>query len=157
MNIPAELLAEKNYTGTRRIAITNPKIKELKAELKKLQEQINPILDGAQDTFAKLDAAQRAIDEHRNEIKRINEEAMADKKIYDETMAKIQPYEQQALLIKDKLEPLVLKEVESELAEFEKALTIGETEGGEELYVEVQDMLEDFIQKTRQAKEKKTK
>lgn len=155
MNIPQELLAEKNYTGTRRITITNPKIKELKSELKKLQEQINPILDGMQDTFAKLDAAQKAIEDHKAEIKRIADESAADRKVYDDNMAKILPFEQQAQLIKDKLEPLVLKEVEGKLGEFEKALTIGELEGGEELYVEVQDMLEDFVQRTRQAKANK--
>lgn len=155
MNIPQEFLSEKNYTGTRRITITNPKIKELKSELKKLQEEINPILDGMQDTFVRLDAAQKAIEDHKAEIKRIADESAADRKVYDDNMAKILPFEQQAQLIKDKLEPLVLKEVEGKLGEFEKALTIGELEGGEELYVEVQDMLEDFVQRTRQAKANK--
>lgn len=166
MNIPQELLAEKNYTGTRKILINDPKVRELKAQLKELQKSINPIIDGLQDTLKKFDEAnarigekQKAINAIQQEIEAIHKEIAPDKKIYDKEMEKIQPFDEQAQLIKNKLEPMVMKMVEDQLGEFERPLHVTEDEDGTDIYVEVVDEIEQFIQtkRTQKAKAKEQK
>lgn len=161
MNIPQELLAEKNYTGTRKILIDDPKVRELKAELKELQKSINPIIEGLQDTLAKFDEAngriaekQKAIEAIKAEIEAIHKEIAPDKKIYDTEMEKIRPFDEKAQLIKNKLEPLVMKLVEDQLGEFERPLHVTEDDGSTDIYVEVADEIEQFIQAKRVQKAK---
>jgi len=161
MNIPQELLAEKNYTGTRKILINDPKVRELKAELKELQKSINPIIEGLQDTLKKFDEGnarilekQKAKQAIEQEIEAIHKELAPDKKLYDKEMEKIQPFDEQAQLIKNKLEPLVMKLVEDQLGEFERPLHVTEDDDGVDIYVEVVDELEQFVQTKRTQKAK---
>ena len=161
MQIPKELLAEKNYTGTRKILINDPKVRELKGKLKELQKDINPIIEGLQDTLARIDAVNvrlqeknKAINVIRAEIEEIQKEVAPDKKIYDEAMEKIRPFDEKAQLIKNKLEPLVMRIVEDQLEEFERPLHVTEDEGSVDIYVEVVDEIEQFIQTKRSQKAK---
>lgn len=55
MKIPAEYLSPKNYEGTRLIEINDPKVAELKARIKKYQEEINPILDATMPLLKTLE------------------------------------------------------------------------------------------------------
>ena len=42
MKIPADILSEKNYEGSRLILVENEKVAELQKELTKLQLEANP-------------------------------------------------------------------------------------------------------------------
>jgi|GEM_PF-4311063 len=150
MIIDKKILSEKNYTGTRKILINDEKVRTLKGELKKLQLEINPILDGLAPTFAKFGATNKVIAEHQAEIKRLNEEIQPDKDFYEEEMKKIEPAEKKARLIKDKLEPLVIKLVEDQLGEFEKPLHVTEDDKTGDIYVEVEDQIEKTILRIRE-------
>lgn len=161
MNIPHELLAEKNYTGTRKILVNDPKVRELKAQLKGLQQKINPHIEKLQPTLAKFDEANSKIAELDKEIKKlqekikeIHEEIAPDRKIYDKVMDEIKPFDDEAMLIKNKLEPLVIKIVEDQLTEFEKPLHVTEDEETGEIYVEVADEIEQYIIAKREQKAK---
>jgi len=155
MIIDKTILSEKNYTGTRKILINDEKVRTLKGELKKLQKEINPILDGLAETFSKFDATNKLINEHQEEIKRLNVELQPDKDFYDEEMKKIEPVEKKAKLIKDKLEPLVIKLVEDQLGEFEKALHVIEDDKNGDIYVEVEDQIEKTVLRIREENAKK--
>lgn len=155
MQIAPEVLAEKNYTGTRRIYIKDKKVAELKAQLKELSKHVEPILDGLQDTFKKFDATNKAIAEHQAEIKRLQDVLAPDREFYEAEMQKIKPHDDKAKLIKDKLEPLVIKIINEEMGEFEKALTIDEDKETGEIYVEVVDQIEELVTRIRSQKAKK--
>lgn len=149
MQIPKDILAEKNYTGTRKILINDEKVRESLKELTALQKKINPILDGLQDTFKKFDATNKVIAEHQAEIKRLHDELIPDKAFYEQEMAKIKPVEDEARLIQSKVEPLIKEIVKDQLGEFEKPLHATEDESSGDIYVEVVDVLEDFIVRHR--------
>lgn len=155
MQIAPEILSEKNYTGTRKIHISDEKVRKLKQELKDLQKAINPILDGLAGTFKKFDEANQKIAEHQKAIREVNDSVVEDKAFYDEEMKKIAPYEKKAVLIKDKLEPLVMKLIKDQLGEFEKPLHVSEDESTGDMYVEVVDQIEELVLKIRASKEKK--
>jgi len=65
-------------------------------------------------------------------------------------MKKIEPAEKKARLIKDKLEPLVIKLVEDQLGEFEKPLHVTEDDKTGDIYVEVEDQIEKTILRIRE-------
>ena len=71
--------------------------------------------------------------------------------MWDVEHEKIQKVEQKAALIKDKMVPMVVKELQPQLGEFEEAKHLIEKDG--EIYAEVFDLLEEFI-KTHRAKKK---
>ena len=72
MQIDPTILSEKNYTGTRLIEINDPKVKELKDKLKKIQvEEVNPILDSTEPLLKILDPFYAKIRDLRESIKPI--------------------------------------------------------------------------------------
>ena len=76
MQLDPTLLSEKNYEGTRLVEVTDPKVKELKEKLKKIQvEEVNPILDSTEPLLKILDPYYTKIRDLRESIKPILEKA----------------------------------------------------------------------------------
>lgn len=156
MNIPKEYLEPKNYEGTRLIEINDKKVAQLKGELKKLQLEINPFLKEIEkDLTPKFDKHQEKIKPLQEQLNKLKEEIAPTQKIYEGLIAKIEPFEQKAQLIKNKLQPIILKFVEGQLGEFEKANQI--IDKGDKLYVEIIDEIEEKVKAIRAIKEKNGK
>ena len=153
MQIPKEYLEEKNYEGTRLIEINDKKVAQLKAELKKLQESINPFLDEIQNDLTPLfDKHQEKIKPLQEQLNKLKEEIAPTQKKYEDLVSKIEPFEQKAQLIKNKVQPIVLKLVTGQLGEFEKANQIIEKDN--KLFVEVVDEIEEKVKAIRAMKAK---
>lgn len=153
MQIPADLLAEKNYSGTRLIKIIDPKVIELKAELKKLQEQeMNPVLDGTEPLLKILDPYFAKMTELQTQISKLKEdpEVINAKSLYDIELKRMEEIDIRGQLIKNKIEPILKNIVMGQLGEFERAKQIIEKDG--EIYVEVADDLEEKIKSIRAKK-----
>jgi len=153
MQIPQEYLEEKNYEGTRLIEITDPKVAQLKAELIKLQKEINPFLEVIEKKMTPIfDKHQEAMKPLQEKLNKLKEELAPTKSEYDALIAKIEPFEQKAQLIKNKLQPIVLKFVKGQLGEFEKANQVIDKDG--KLFVEIVDEIEEKVKAIRAMKAK---
>ena len=155
MFIPEDFLEVKNYDGTRLIEINDKKVVQLKAELKKLQLEANPILKETEKIFPKLDPFYVKKQKLMAEIKKLEEEM---KPVNDEYMIhaeKLEKIDQKAQLIKNKMQPIVVDIVKGQLKEFEKANQIVEKEG--KMYVEVTDEVEEKIKAIRATKNAESK
>lgn len=153
MQIPKEVLSEKNYEGSRFVEVKDPKIVELVTEIKKFQEEANPYLTVMDKYALILDPYYQRIQTLQTEIGKIKEEMAEDKMKYDEELEKVQKIDQKAQMIKNKLTPIVMKEVEGQLGEFEVAVQTKEKNG--KIYVEIQDKLEELVKSMRTANAKK--
>lgn len=153
MQIPAEVLSEKNYTGSRLIEITDDKVIALKAELNALQQEANPFLTEMDEIAPKMDPIFQKIQELEAEKNKLREELAPIRAPYDELLKKVEAIDSKAQLIKAKIQPIVNKIVEDQLGEFEKALHLKDENG--KLYVEVIDEIEEKIKTIRQDKLKK--
>lgn len=154
MQIAPELLSEKNYTGTRLILLKDEQIYALHKELTEIQKSINPILDElAKDYYPLTDPIRAKITEMQTQIKSLRDEANLITERYKDQIKALEDAEQRAGLIKNKLQPLVLAEVEPQLSEFESAKHTKVK--GEQIYVEVYDEIEERVKAIRQNKEKK--
>lgn len=153
MQIPKEILSEKNYEGSRFIEVNNVKITELMKELTAYQQEANPTLE-VMDKYAKiLDPFYQKIAVLQGEIKKIKDEMVEDKLKYDEEMSKVEKIDAKASIIKNKLMPIILDEVRDQLGEFEVAIQTKEKDG--KVFVEVQDKLEETVKQLRAQKAKK--
>jgi chromosome segregation ATPase len=153
MQIPAEVLSEKNYTGSRLIEIIDPKVIELKAQLTELQKEANPFLTEMDKIAPEMDPIFQEIQELEIKKNELREKLAPIRAPYDELLKKVEAIDSKAQLVKAKIQPLVNKIVEDQLGEFEKALHLKEEDG--KLYVEVIDEIEENIKSIRQAKIKK--
>lgn len=152
MNLTKEQLNESNYTGARLIKITNPTILKYKAELEDLQKEINPFLEKMEVITKELDPIYNKIQEHNKAIKKLQEELAEPKSRYDAEVAQIDPFEVKAQAIKNKMQPLVVKELEGQLAEFEKSTRLITKD--DVVYAEIVDEIEELIKAKRQMKAK---
>lgn len=153
MKIDKELLSEKNYTGTRLIWIKNPMVAKLKKEIETIQKQANPFLKKMDKMTKVLDPFYTKMREHQDAIKKIQEEMKPTKDLYDIELKEVEALDSKATLIKNKITPIIHKELEGQLEEFEEARqTITK---GDVIYVEVINKIEDFIKGYRTAKLKK--
>lgn len=155
MIIDPKLLSEKNYTGTRFVEVKNPDVTKLMKEISDYQKEANPTLEIMDKMVKVLDPYYQKIQKLQNEIGKIKEEMADDKAKYDAELAKVEKIDQKAQVIKNKLMPIILKEVEGELGEFEVALQTKEKDG--KIYVEIQDKLEELIKSMRAQKAKNKK
>ena len=153
MNIPKDLLAEKNYSGSRLIKINNPVILKLKKELTEFQKKANPTLKKMEEISKLLDPTYSKIAELNQQITKLKEEIQPTRELYDVEMAKVELIDQRAQLVKNKIQPLIEKEIEGQLGEFEKALQA--TEKNNLIFVEVVDELEETVKKMRASKLRK--
>ena len=157
MQIPKEYLEEKNYEGTRLVEVTDPKVLKLKAELRKFHPsenaEVKAHLDKMEEVSVILDpffTQIRELDAKKEELKK---EMQPTKDIFDAELKAMEAVEQKAELIKQKIQPLVNKIVESELGEFEKAMQLIEKDG--KLFIEIADEIEEKIKLIRTNKLKK--
>jgi len=152
MQLPKDLLSEANYEGSRFIEIKNETVSALLKEIGEYQKEANPTLEVMDKYAAILDPYYQKIQTLQAEINKIKEEMAEDKLKYDEELSKVEKIDQKAQLIKNKITPIVMKEVEGQLGEFEKATQTKEKDG--KIYVEVVDTLEELIKSMRANKKK---
>lgn len=152
MQIPKEVLAEKNYEGTRLIEITDEKVFSLHQELKKLQVEANPTLAKMEKLTPILDPIYIKIGELEKEKAKLKEEMQPTREKYDELLAVVQKIDQRAQAIKNKIQPLVNSICEPQLSEFEKANQMLEKDG--KIFVEVMDEIEEKVKAVRASKKK---
>ena len=153
MQIPSEVLAEKNYAGTRLIEITDPKVMELRAEVAAFAPDAKPFLEKMEEYSKVLDPFYSQINEHSKEIKKLKDEMAPTKELFDAEVSQLEKIEQKAQLIKDKIQPMIMELIQDQLGEFEKALQLIDKD--EKLYVEVVDEIEECVKKIRANKAKK--
>lgn len=150
MQIPKELLEEKNYTGSRLIEITDETVLSLKQQLKDLQKEANPHLEKSEEFLPEMDRIYGLIQKLEQDKKKLQDEVKPIREKYDEVMKPVEEIDQRATLIKNKLTPIVNNLVKDQLGEFEKALQLKEE--GDKIYVEVIDEIEEKIKAIRQSK-----
>jgi len=153
MNIPKDYLKESCYSGSRFIEVKDPKVVELMKEIKKYQEEANPYLTVMDKYALILDPFYQKIQTLQAQISEVKAEMAEDKMKYDDELANVQKIDQKAQMIKNKLTPIVMKEIEGQLGEFEVAVQTKEKNG--KIYVEVQDKLEELVKSMRTANAKK--
>jgi peptidoglycan hydrolase CwlO-like protein len=153
MQIDPKVLSEKNYTGTRLIPVDSVKLKELQKELDSYQRQINPILDKlSKEYYPAVDPLYQRIAKLQEEIKPLKEKIAEINNKFQEDTDKIQKVEQKAMLVKNKMQPIILKSIEGQLGEFEIARHTVVKDG--KVYVEVFDEIEEKVKQIRANKKK---
>lgn len=152
MQIPKDLLSEKNYEGTRLIEINDEGVKNLMADLTALQQEANPYLEKMETFTPQMDPIYSEISLLQNKINELHAQVKPIRALYDAEMEHVEAIEQRAMVIKNKLMPIVLDLVKDELGEFEKATQTVTKDG--KLYVEVIDELEEKIKAIRASKNK---
>lgn len=151
MQIPKDILSEKNYTGSRLIEITDEVVLGLKKELDLLQQEMNPLLDAIKPEWDSLDASFPRLQKAQEELKKVQDERapiLEKCRKYEEDTLK--PVEQKAQLIKNKIQPIILELVKGELGEFEKAQQTMDKDG--KVYVEIVDEIEEKVKQIRALK-----
>ena len=147
MQIPKELLEEKNYEGTRLIELNDAKVIELQAKLKELQLEANPFLSEMEAMTPEMDPIYSELQTLEVKKQELQKQLAPIREKYDVPLQQVQKIEQKAQLIKDKIQPRVLKAIEKELGEFEQARNLNEKDG--KIFVEVVDVIEEEIKKIR--------
>lgn len=150
MQIPKELLEEKNYVGSRLIEITDETVLKLQTELSELQKEANPFLTESEKFIPEMDRVYAEIQKLKDQESKLRAEIEPIRKQYDEAIKPVEEIDQRANLIKQKIAPIVNDLVKDELGEFEKATTLKEEDG--KLYVEVIDEIEEKIKQVRSSK-----
>lgn len=150
MQINPEVLAEKNYEGTRLIEITDEQVITLNDERKKRLAEGEPILKEMEKLSPPLDAFYaklRPIEEERAKIK---EEMNPAYEAYQAVVAKMDKVYQKGQVVSNKMQPLINKIVAPQLSEFETARQLVEKDG--KLFVEVIDEIEEKVKQLRAKK-----
>lgn len=151
MQIPKDLLSEKNYEGTSLIEITDENILRLfkeRADILKLGEPIMKRMDELSKPLDEFYVRLKPLEEERKQIKEDMQPAIdAYQAVVDEMDKDVY---QKTRLIDQKLNPMVDELVKDQLSEFEKAKTLTERDG--KYYVEVEDLLEEKIKLIRATK-----
>lgn len=149
MQIDKEVLSEKNYTGTRLIEINDETVLKFQEQLDELQKKINPVLDKLQENYfskvdevyAKLTPLNEQISPLKDELKRLMDVNKSDTEFIDSV-------EQEAQLIKNKVQPIINDLVKGQLGEFETAKHTVVKDG--KIYVEVFDEIEEKVKAIRE-------
>ena len=148
MKIDSTLLSEKNYTGNRRILVEDEKLKEFQTILEGYQKDINPLLDRMNVEYSPIvDPLNAEIQKKTLEIKELKARITAETDKFQDVIDGIEKAEQKAQLIKNKVQPIVLKALEGKLSEFEVA-RYTEVDGGK-IYAVVFDELEEKVKEIR--------
>ena len=150
MQINKEILSEENYTGVRRIEVSDAMITKYKAEIDKYQKQANPFLTEMEKISKVLDPDYAEIKDLQDKVKVIKDRMQPTLELYQLELAKVELIDKKAQAIKNKLQPIVDKLIAGKLEEFEKPNQLI-TEKGRH-YVEVSDTIEDFIKARRAGK-----
>jgi hypothetical protein len=147
MKLTKELLSAENYTGTRRIQVKSPMIDKYKKEIDAYQKQAKPFLKKMEEISKVLDPHYAQITEHTKEINRIKAEMAGTLELYNVELKKVELLDQKAQMIKNKMQPIVDKEIAGKLEEFERPTNLTTEKGFH--YVEVVDDIEEYIKAKR--------
>lgn len=151
MQIPTDLLKEVNYEGSRLIEINDETVKALQEQLDALQKEVNPVLDRLQENFFSIaDGIYLEINELNEKIKPLKEKLKEMSEVNKLDTDLIDAKEQEAMLIKNKMQPLILNLVKDELKEFETAKHTVVKE--DKVFVEVIDEIEEKVKAVRASK-----
>jgi len=153
MKIPTDLLAEKNYEGSRLIEVTDPKVIELKKEITDFQPIAKPHLEIMEKLGKELDPSYTKIRELDEQKKKLKEEMQPTLDKFNVELKKMEAIEQKTNAIKNKIQPIVAKLMEGQLSEFETARQLLDRDG--KLFVEVIDEIEERVKFIRMQKTKK--
>ena len=153
MQIAPELLSERNYSGNRLILIENEKMTELQAVLDGYQKEINPILDRLnKEYYPVVEPINQEIGKLQAQVRDLKQKITEETEKFRDDMDMIDSLEQKATLVKNKIQPIILKELEGKLGEFEIA-RYTEIKNGK-IYAVVFDELEEKIKEIRANKKK---
>lgn len=147
------VLAEKNYEGNTLKLVTDENIIELHKKLNELQVKANPFLEKMEALTPIMDPIYTKIGEHQRAITELKAEMQPTRDEYDANLKEVEAIDQEAQLIKNKIQPLAENLFAGEFSEFQKAIQIVVKD--DKLYVEVADKLEDFIKTFRATNPKK--
>lgn len=150
MFLAPEILDEKNYTGGRLVQIKSQTVYKLKKEIDKIQKEANPILNKMEKLGKQMEPGMVKIRELQKQIAEIQEEIKPIREQYDIEHKKVEVKDQRATLIKNKIYPIVQKELDGTLAEFEEGRNIVDKKGV--LFVNVVDKLEEYVKQQRASK-----
>lgn len=150
MKIPAEILSEKNYEGSRLLEITDEQVIKLKKEIETYQPIAKPHLDKMEELGKILDPFYTKIRGLEEEKKKIKDEMQPTLDLFNAELKEMETIEQKTNLIKDKIRSLITKLIEKELGEFETAKELDTRDG--KLFVEIIDELEEKIKAIRMVK-----
>jgi cell division septum initiation protein DivIVA len=154
MQIPKEILSEKNYTGNRRILVEDPNLMEFQTILEGYQKEINPLLDTLNKEYSPVvDPLNQEVLKKLTEVKELKAKIAEETAKYKDIMETIDSFEQRADLIKNKVQPIVLKALEGQLGEFEVARYTEVQDG--KIYAVVFDEIEEKVKELRANKAKK--
>lgn len=153
MQIPADILKESNYEGSRLVEVTDETVLALQEQLDTLQKEVNPVLDKLQENFfSKADVIYKEINELNEKIKPLKEKLKEMSELNKVDTDFIEAKEQEAVLIKNKMQPLILGLVKDQLGEFETARHTVVKDG--KIYVEIFDEIEEKVKAVRASKAK---
>lgn len=156
MKIDKEMLAEKNYSGSRLIEITDKTVLKLQKEVAKFAPLAKPHLDKLEKLGKVLDPARIKIRELREKLKKeedkIKEDCKFDELVVQEAKAieELEAINQKADLVKNKITPIINNLVKDQLDEFEIARHVNVKE--DKIFVEVFDEVEEKVKQLRAQK-----
>ena len=153
MKIDPDLLAEKNYDGSRLIEVTDVKVLELKKEIAKFAPIAKPHLEKMEELGKILDPFYTKTRELDEEKKKIKDEMQSTLDLFNAELKEMEAIEQKTDAIKNKIQPIIAKLMEGQLSEFETARQLVEKD--DKLFVEVVDEIEEKVKLIRMQKAKK--
>lgn len=154
MKIDPNVFSEKNYTGNRRILIEDDKLMEFQKILEGYQKDINPLLDRMNLEYTPVvDPLNQEIQKKTLEIKELKARITSETEKFQDVIDSIEKAEQKAQLIKNKVQPIVMKLLEGKLGEFEVA-RYTEVEDGK-IYAVIFDEIEEKVKEIRTNKKRK--
>lgn len=153
MNIPKEILSEKNYEGTRLIEIKDEKVLSLLAEVKKCGEEAKPFLEEMEKLTPALEVIYAELKPLEDKRKELKDKLTEELKPFQAQQEKADLINQKADAIKEKLYPIAREVIKGELSEFEMGGQFIERDG--KVYIEVTDQIEQKIKEIRAFNAKK--
>ena len=144
MQLNSRIFEEEKYSNPRFVELTDEKAIELYNEILELQKGINPKLERFQE-----------IEDKKAELKKPFTDYVAEtKQEQDDLMAFMEGEDQKARAIKEKLVPLVEKEVLPQLGEFDEFIGLEIQDG--KYFCKINDRIEEFVKSVRSGRKKDT-
>lgn len=140
MQIDEQVIAPTKYSNPRFVEIKDKKVKELYEQVLEFQKVINPKLERLEEITQKKEKLKKPFNDYCAEVKAEEEELIAFMEGEDAKARKI----------KEKLVPMVEKEVMPELGDFDEF--VGLQINNDKLVAKVNDRIEEFIKSVRNQK-----
>lgn len=150
MQIPKEILAEKNYTGSRLIEINNETVEKLNTERVIIVKEKEPILAEMEKLEGPLDVFYKKLAPLEEERVKIKAEMKPLSDEYTVHVAALDEIQNRVDAVSLKLVPFIQELVKPQLSEFESAKELSVKDG--KYYVEIVDEIEEEVKKLRARK-----